>query len=328
MPGIDADLIKYPFLRRAREVLAELSPDDRDLPRKEIIDQARYRMERAARNAEVDIQNIRGWPQYREFGSRTRNELVHADVVEFYSFFVAVQGSAKDPFLTSCLAKSEAQRCKTFFMKERPEDLPQVFQEATGLALVRESEDNFAIPVETYLAFASDHDLFEVPDWKLTRLPLSRGVIHFETNRIKDLFTAIAGSLMASGMKALRSQPVRADVLMLVRQLEPLIPRKEPSSRANYDYIEKLLKHRPTDGRHRLSWLVLAPYLVNIKGMDETSAIDTIMAYLGESRYAQFVRYQVRRAARQGLLPPSLSTLKSRHSDLYEILNREVLASK
>lgn len=327
MARIDDYLIKYPFLPRAREVLADLPPEDRSLPRPEIVDQARYRMERAVRNAEMDIQNVRGWPQYRNFESRTGRTNAQSDIVDFYSFFVAVQASSKDPFLITCLGKSEAQRSKTFFVKERMDDMIAVLSEATGLGLAKKSERVYGLPVETYLSFGSHRGLFEMPNWKLVNLPLDHGVVYFSQNLIMDLFTSIVNSLMTSGMQALRMQPVRADVMMLVRQLEPLIPRKDARSRTNYDYIEKLLKHKISDGRHRLSWLVLAPYLVNIKGMDENTATETIVEYIGDSRYRQFVRYQVRRAARQGLLPPSTSTLKSRHSDLYAILSREDLVA-
>ena len=281
-------------------------------------------MERGIRNADIDMQRVRGkgsWPSYH--GSDDER-------VEFYSFFVAVRGAAKDPYLMPCLAKSEAQSSKAFFIKETSEDAVQIFQEATDLTFKRGPEGTLDCPVETYLAFGSQQDLFRDPNWKLgncLRFTLSDGVVHLNQNLIRDLFASSVNSLTASGMKALRLQPVPADIMLLVRQLEPLIPRREPSSRANYDYIEKVLKHKPSDGRHRLSWLVLSPYLTNIKGMDENSAIETIMAYLGDSKYKQYVRSEVRRAARQGILPPSLSTLKSRHRDLYEIIEKEVLVA-
>lgn len=326
MARIDDDLINYPFLRRAREVIAEMSPEDKGLPRSEIIDQARYRMDRAVRNVDMDIQRVRGWPQYRDFVSRTQRVDVSNTIVEFYSFFVAVQASSKNSFLTTCLGKSEAQRSKAHFIREGMEDELRVFQEATSLIFTPEPNSLFGCPVEVYLAFGSQYGLFEVPAWKLCNLPLGGGMIHFSQNHIKDLFTSVVNSLMTSGMQALRNQPVRADVLELVQQLEPQIP-KTVGRRANYDYIEEILKHPVSDGRHRLTWLVLAPYLVNIKGFGEEAAIETILQYLGNTRYRQFVRSNVRRAARQGLLPPSKSTLKSRHADLYEILNREALVT-
>lgn len=326
---VDEALVRYPFLRRARDVLAERPPDDESLPRHEIIDQARYRMERAVKNSGLDIQEVREWPQYMDFASRTGRTDVRNDVVDFYSFFFAVQASAKDSFLRTCLARSEAQRSKTLFAEERMENRLAILNEATGLTLGRRPGDVYTLPFERYLAFGSDHDLFEDPDWRLgnfLRLPFDDGIVYFVPNTILDLFASVVNSLMVSGMEALRLQPVRADVLSLVRQMEPLIPVRK--SRSNYNYIEELLKHRVSDGRHRLSWLVLAPYLVNIKGMDENAALEMIMEYLGDARYRQFVRYQVKRAARQSLLPPSISTLKSRHPDLYAILSHEAVITR
>jgi hypothetical protein len=327
---IDETLVRYPFLRRARDVIAERPPEDETLPRPEIIDQARYRMERAVKNASMDIQNVGGWPQYRDYANRTGGRGVLTEVVDFYSFFIAVQASSKDSFLRTCLARSEAQRSKVLFSRERIENQLAILHEATGLTLDLRSEDFYSLPFEAYLAFGSKHDLFEDGDWKLgnvLRIPFDHGVVYFTRNTIMDLFASVVNSLMVSGMRALRLQPIRADVLALVRQMGPMIPAKS-KSRASYGYIEELLKHRVSDGRHRLSWLVLAPYLTNIKGMDENSALETIMAYVGDSKYRQFVRYQVKRAARQGLLPPSLSTLKSRHPDLYAILSHEAVIAR
>jgi hypothetical protein len=327
---IDETLVKYPFLHRAREVIAERPPEDESLPRSEIIDQARYRMERAVRNAALDIQSVGDWPQYRDYASRTRRTGVVSEVVDFYSFFIAVQASAKDSFLRTCLARSEAQRSKVLFAQERIENQLAILHEATGLTLDHESEGSYTLPFEGYLAFGSKYDLFEDRDWKLgnaLRLPLDQGIVYFTRNTIMDLFASVVNSLMVSGMEALRLQPIRADVLSLVRQMEPWIPARS-KSRAGYGYIEELLKHRVSDGRHRLSWLVLAPYLTNIKGMDEDTALETIMEYVGDPKYRQFVRYQVKRSARQGLLPPSISTLKSRHPDLYAILSHEAVITR
>jgi hypothetical protein len=327
---IDEALVKYPFLRRAREIIAERPPEDESLPRSEIIDQARYRMQRAVKNASLDIQNIGEWPQYMDYASRTRKTGVVSEVVDFYSFFIAVQASAKDSFLRTCLARSEAQRSKVLFAKERVENQLSILNEATGLALDRGPEDAYSLPFERYLAFGTKYDLFEDRNWKLgnaLRIPLNRGTVYFTRNTIMDLFASVVNSLMVSGMEALRMQPIRADVLSLVRQMEPLIPRKE-TRRVSYGYIEELLKHKVSDGRHRLSWLVLAPFLTNIKGLDENAAVDMIMEYVGDPKYRQFVRYQVKRAARQGLLPPSISTLKSRHPDLYAILSHEAVIAR
>ena len=42
----------------------------------------------------------------------------------------------------------------------------------------------------------------------------------------------------------------------------------------------------------------------------------------------RFIEYNVRRARRNGLLPPTISTLKNEHPDLYTLLPKEALASE
>ena len=106
------------------------------------------------------------------------------------------------------------------------------------------------------------------------------------------------------------------------------MPSPKPKTNKGYLYVEDLLAHPVSDGRHRLTWLVLAPYLVNVKKLDDEQAIEKIRAFVaaaGEtSAMRRFVEYNVRRARRNGLLPPRFSTLKTEHPDIYWLLPKEV----
>jgi len=68
--------------------------------------------------------------------------------------------------------------------------------------------------------------------------------------------------------------------------------------------------------------------LVNIKKIDDNQAVEVIRNYVsvaGESSdMKRFVEYNVKRARRNGLLPPTLSTLRNEHPDLYSLLPPEV----
>jgi hypothetical protein len=96
--------------------------------------------------------------------------------------------------------------------------------------------------------------------------------------------------------------------------------------------VEDLLAHPVSDGRHRLVWLVLAPYLVNVKKFDDETAIEKIRAFVaaaGEtSAMRRFIEYNVRRARRNGLLPPTFATLKAEHPDIYWLLPKEVITAE
>jgi len=101
------------------------------------------------------------------------------------------------------------------------------------------------------------------------------------------------------------------------------------SHRGGYRWVERLLANPVDDGRHRLLWLVIAPYLVNVKGLSVEEAIRQAQAYIERcsqvktlrSDIRRLVRYYVQYAARKRLKPPSLATLKTRYPDLYDIVS-------
>lgn len=101
-----------------------------------------------------------------------------------------------------------------------------------------------------------------------------------------------------------------------------------------YGWIERLLDHPVDDGRHRLLWLVIAPYLVNVKELPLSEAIKQSYNYLIECSKVKLVEgdlhrlaeYYVEYAGRIGLKPLSLQTLKtkSEYKDLYEIIKHKL----
>jgi len=71
---------------------------------------------------------------------------------------------------------------------------------------------------------------------------------------------------------------------------------------------------------------------VNVKGMSDEDAIEKIRRFVaaaGEtSAMRRFIEYNVRRARRNGLLPPTFSTLKTEHPDIYGLLPKEVISEE
>src|ERR1700680_2320702 len=121
--NVDPKLVKYPFLRSARDFLLSYPLDEivKSVYRP-ILDQARYRLTLAVKNPKVDGQNVR-MLGYESYERRTRNTKNPEDVIEFYSYFVAVLASKNEPYLTLALARTEAARAKTFFVKETPQQM-------------------------------------------------------------------------------------------------------------------------------------------------------------------------------------------------------------
>ena len=181
-------------------------------------------------------------------------------------------------------------------------------------------------PFEKYLGVTTEYELTREARWQLVNMRLSGGLVYFSVNDVRDLFAALVQGLMISGMRSLRSQPVPAFVQSLVDEFRPLIPRPPPRQRTQFDYIGRLLERPITDGRHRVIWLILAPYFTTVKGMDEASAAEAVLSYIGDARYKQFIRYNVRRAMRSGLFQLSEQSIRQKHPDILAVLPKGVLA--
>ncbi|MDA4117790.1 MAG: hypothetical protein OK455_05545 [Thaumarchaeota archaeon] len=331
--NVDPKLVKYPFLRSARDFLVSYPLDEvvKSVYRP-ILDQARYRLSLAVKNPNFDVQNVR-LLGYQSYERRTRDTRNPEEVIEFYSYFVAVLASKNEPYLTLALARTEAARAKTFFVKETPVQMTSLLREAVGLEMTIQKGDQsgrgdiaISCPFERYLEVTTEYELTREPRWQLVNMQLNAGLVSFSVNDVRDLFAALVQGLMISGMRSLRSQPLPAFVQSIVDEFRPLIPRPPPRQRTQFDYIGRLLEHPITDGRHRVIWLILAPYFTTVKGMDETSAAEAVLSYIGDARYKQFIRYNVRRAMRSGLFPLSEQSIRQKHPDVLAVLPKGVVA--
>jgi hypothetical protein len=95
-----------------------------------------------------------------------------------------------------------------------------------------------------------------------------------------------------------------------------------------YDYIVNLLLHPVADGRNRILWLIISPFVVNVLKMDEENAVKMIHEYMRkcneilETDAINHIEYYVRRAKDIKLFPPKEETLKKNFPDLYSIIKK------
>jgi hypothetical protein len=266
---------------------------------------------------------------------RVKYEPHMSEQIEFSSFFFSALVAGQDPVLASRFSRKEGERSKEYFVGEKASAKPVVISDCFGVEASLSEEDGrreYTMPVEGYLVLTSRYELAKNPKWKLVRQGLDKGVVHFSDNLLNDLFGDCAQAAIAEGVRNLRRAPFPKQLQGVKLAVLQYVPAQRQRTGKGYEYVEDLLKHPVSDGRHRLVWLVLAPYLVNVKRIDEQEAIDRIRAFVavaGEtSAMKRFVEYNVRRAKRNGLLPPTFSTLKTEHPDIYGLLPKEVLAAE
>lgn len=307
--------LRYPFAPRSRKFFESVPVED-GLASKEVIEQTESRLLSAL--------------------GRSKYERHMSELVEFSSFFAAALVASQDPVLASRFSKKEAERSKGYFVGEVPAAKTTVMAECYGAAVSEmdggDGRPRYSMRVEEFLALVSKHELARNPKWKLARQALARGLVGVSDNLLNDLFGDCALAAIAEGVRNLRRAPLPRQLTGVKNAVIQYAPSPKPKTNKGYLYVEGLIAHPVADGRHRLTWLVLAPYLVNVKKLDDETAIEKIRAFVaaaGEtSSMRRFIEYNVRRARRNGLLPPTFSTLKTEHPDIYWLLPKEVVAAE
>jgi Primase X len=267
---------------------------------------------------------------------RAKYEPSFSEIVEFSSFFAAALVASQDSVLASRFSKKEAERAKEYFMKEEPRSKTSIMRECFGTAskleATGEGRPRYSMPFESYLALVSKYELEKNHVWKLARQELDAGTVWMSDNMLNDLFGDCSLAAIAEGVRNLRRGVFPKQLLGVKSEVIQYVPSPKPRTNRGYLYVEDLLAHPVSDGRHRLTWLVLAPYLVNVKKLDDEQAIEKIRAFVaaaGEtSAMRRFIEYNVKRARRNGLLPPTFATLKTEHPDLYWLMPKEVLEAQ
>ena len=104
----------------------------------------------------------------------------------------------------------------------------------------------------------------------------------------------------------------------------PSLPGGDPTT---YAYIPKLLMHPVHDGRMRLLWLVIAPYVVTILKQPRDKAEEFCREYIQRcheltpcTKVLNAISEQVDHSIVNDLKPPRLETLEQSDPDLYEII--------
>jgi hypothetical protein len=265
-----------------------------------------------------------------------------SELVEFCSFFAAAMVASQDGYLTNKFARREGERSKDYFVREDAGSKISTMEACFGVrvSLVvgggasrsQQQQPTYSMRFEGYLTLATRAGLTKIPRWKLARQSLQDGVVYFSDNLLNDFFGECAQSAIAEGTKNLRRAVFPKSLSDVKNDVIRFVPVQKVRPSKGYAYVDELLKHPVSDGRHRLIWLVLAPYLINVRKLEDDDAIEKIRVFVavaGESRdLRRFAEYQVRRARRNGLMPPTFTKLKAEHPDIYGLLPPAALTSE
>jgi len=316
------ELARYPFLPNAQGYLRSVGFTLEEATADSVLARARERIYLAIRTKRVnlDLSNI------------------DIEILSFYISMLIVKLLANS-WLTYVFAKAEGERAKAAFITESKHAVCRIINQLFALNLqpvervpfVLSDTDmlkvEFSAPVVDYLKVNSQLGQIDNPKLALVNSYLHKGIIYMTRDRVIELVKDQFSSLIRKQIDRVQlPTKIPEPLLEVVNDLKGKIPKpKISSSPKRFEYIEKILRANVQDGRHRILWLILPPYLVNIKHLSEDEAFETLRSYVDrigwkESRADRIIRYNIRRARRIGLMPPTLEKLRQTHPDLYTII--------
>lgn len=286
---------KYPFSKEAKEVVAELGTTSvtqaylhQGVARLgDIFKTGRVTRERARGIAEVKIGYIMGYVYAR--------------------MLVSALG---DGYSISRFAAAEAEAA-TEFLALNLDEMVRVGNEM-GLGIEREKDD-FIVGFEAFVSVPKRDRAM-----RLINQRLSNGKVRMNVRQLLELVKGSVEKGIGGGLPIDRKK-LPKEVTEAAKSLKPQERRVPLSARpGSYAWIEKLLETPIADVRHRSVNLILAPYLVNVKGLDEESAAKVIIDYIERCKTINpntkinesYIRYQCKYAKNKGMRPLSMAKAK------------------
>ncbi|MDG6948775.1 MAG: DNA primase noncatalytic subunit PriX [Nitrososphaerota archaeon] len=252
------------------------------------------------------------------------------------AFFATSYVVSKFDDLSYRFATTEANRMRDLFRGKDREYRTEIFADCFGETFEhagkdRNRQDLLAMPVERYLALIGEYGLASNNTLKLVNQDMRSGTVYIQYDHLPEIFYEAAKHQLMAGLRRFKGAQTPKVLQELTDSTAASLPEEKDRKARDahkYNYIEELLAKPVKDGRHRLLWMVLTPYLITVKGLTTDDAIARLVDYSkksGDKRDLRAVVLEnVRRVSHNHLLPPTLYTLKKRHPDIYEVLPAEI----
>ncbi|MHB1830753.1 MAG: DNA primase noncatalytic subunit PriX [Candidatus Micrarchaeaceae archaeon] len=300
--GIDF-ACKYPFSSEARELIAHAAPELED----KFIKAGKIRVEEDLNSSSI--------PYYKT----SLQEIKYTYVISYvYSRMLISAINSKVHLERYILA--EAQRSRSALEEET---MPNILKLLSELGIeMSYSGGRFIIGFSKFLALSP-----RSPGLELVKEELDRGLVYLQKDSaLKLMENAIADEIRKNLPIPAGDLPKR--IIEESKKIKtPKINTRVDVREGSYRWIEKLLSNPISDVRHRTVNLVLAPYLVNIKGLGEDQAAEIILEYIERCRQvnpdtrinSSYIKYQCRYAKSKGLKPLSLEKARDLYSGVLEL---------
>ncbi|MEM0094482.1 MAG: DNA primase noncatalytic subunit PriX [Candidatus Micrarchaeaceae archaeon] len=253
------------------------------------------------------------------------NEIKSAYVIGYaYARMIA---SALGLYAVKKLAASEAERSYTAIIEDTEENILHLSEEL-GVQISESGykHASFKMPFYEYINISKYDDSLSL----VHQMLLGGQVIFDRYTAAKLLRVRIRQKLLENmpiPQKNIPKEVVSASKTISRAAIEAAIgPMPTPSAPSGrYAWIERLLNTPLPDFRHRIVNIVLAPYLVNVKGLSEEQAADVISKYIERCKELNpntnitesYIRYQCSYSKKRGLRPLSFKRAKELLGEMF-----------
>ncbi len=287
---------KYPFSQEAKEVVASLHASSIN---QQQLQEGVSRLKGALKEGRVAYASVKGL-----------NELKYGYIMGYVYARMLVSALA-DMYAIRQFAAAEAKTASEILSRDTTDNLLKV---ANELQLgVRKEDGEFAVTFEKFVSVPGGET-----ELKLVNQKLRKGVVYIDQQRLLKLVGHAIEKEIGSKLP-IDKRNLPRDIMESAKGIRPQEQKVTMgAAKGTYAWIEKLLQTPIPDVRHRTVNIILAPYLVNVKKMDEESAAKVIIAYIERCKQINpntkindsYIKYQCKYARNKGLRP--LSLIKAR----------------
>jgi hypothetical protein len=294
---------RYPFSSEAREIISSMEAKSID---------ERYLMAGLLRvNEAIGKSRI-------EFVKTPLTELKYTYLMS-YVYARMLVSAAGDRYAIARYVSAEANRAGEALVEDSAENVSRI---AGELRLnLRKADGEFLMDFED---FAMIHPKGEA--LMLANQQLGKGVVHMSKElAIRLLGRAIEreiGGRLPIDRRALPKEVVELSKGIKLEEKRAILAENAGS----YAWIDRLLTTPIPDVRHRTVNLILAPYLMNVRKLDEQDAVKIISDYIERCKLLSpnttvnesYIRYQCRYSKTKGMRPLAASRAKELLAEMIE----------
>ncbi|MGC8676413.1 MAG: DNA primase noncatalytic subunit PriX [Candidatus Micrarchaeia archaeon] len=283
---------KYPFSSEAKELIKKLGQNKYE---EKFATAALLRVNEALEKSRV------------EFVSTSYEDLMKTYLISYVYARMLVSATG-DLYLIKRFAAAEAERAASALAVDSLETVAKVSNELGIKTSAADSKVN--IDVFEFLKFAAGAEGLH-----LLSMSISNGTVSMSKEQSILLAKSAIAAEILKGLPIPKSS-LPGEIIAMASGIRLPSQKIAPAvTGGKYEWIEKLLLTPIPDVRHRSVNLILAPYLVNVRKLDENTAANVIIEYIEKCKQLNpntrindsYIKYQCKYAKEHGMRPLSLS---------------------